>query len=320
MDEFNASRTSIISKLAEYYGSETGDTITKEESEEDGDGSVFWSCESDGEKNASEAEEGVSTLSSQSSISIAAIRRTLTLKEDEVAKEVTLFLERGVTRSSDDNGYIYILCFSNLPGKFKVGFTKKAPESRIKVHKNCYGTLKVIATTEKIPHPYQVEQLLLKEFSNKQYKLKEGCQKCMVFHRELLDVDKETLLRSLEKWTHFVRSNPYGKTGRLTTNAKENLPLPALRSYLGYKPTRRRKSAGPTPKKKGGGQDSQITLLPASKFKSATPTTKSFGVDEIELHPDGLLSALDKLQLTPSVSRRSVSEGVSSGSKDIDQD
>jgi hypothetical protein len=78
-----------------------------------------------------------------------------------------------------------------------------------------------------------VVTLLLTEFSNNRCKLKEVCRSCKVSHQDLLIIDKESLLRSLEKWRAFVESSPYSESGRLTLDAKRRLPLPALKSYLG---------------------------------------------------------------------------------------
>ncbi|OKO94319.1 hypothetical protein PENSUB_11586 [Penicillium subrubescens] len=329
LDEFNTERASIISRLEDYYNMESDDLYTEDEIEEDDETEesilVYDSRvlqydsgqkEPDEEPDALEEKVDASIGSSQSSPLPGVIRRAWTIQDDEVSKDVTWLLEQPVQGNSKIPGWVYIISPPNLPGILKVGYAKTPPYlNRFGDHKKCHGEYKVIAT-KLIPYAYRVEQLLLAEFQNNHYTLKDGCHNCKASHRELLNIDEKSLLRSLKKWIDFVESYPYSKTGTLKPNAKKRLPLPALNSYLGYKGRRPRFSPSPSSGKKGGRQisDSPITPPPRPSFKAATPTTKSVNVDEVELDPDDLCSAMEELQVTPSKDGKRA-KGVISGRK-----
>jgi hypothetical protein len=244
--EFNAKRTISISKLEDDNHFESGDPDTedkigkkeeeKEEEEENhDDGTEESISESESEEqepneelDASEEEENTSILSRLSSSLFEIIR----IQDDKVAEIVTRVLERPVHNKSENPGWIYIISPYDLPGIMKIGFTMKPPVmSRFRTYRKCYGDFEVIAT-RLVPYAVRVEQLLLTEFSNNRCKLKECCHNCKISHRDLLVIDKESLLRSLEKWRAFVESSPYSVSGVLTPDAKRRLPLPALSRYL----------------------------------------------------------------------------------------
>lgn len=327
LDEFSAKRTSIISTLEDYYSLECSYMCSEDEIEEEYEDAGESSFEFNGQKQdpdeepeAYEDEEGVSMLSSQSSFSPRVMRRAPTMQEDEVAKDVTWLLEQPLEGNSKIPGWIYIISPPNLPGILKVGYTKALPDlNRFGDHKKCYGNYQVIATIL-TPYAYRVEQLLLAEFQNNHFTLKGGCHNCRASHRELLNIDKESLLRSLDKWKDFVESSPYNSSGKLKPEARERIPRPALKSYLGYKGRRRPFLRSPASGKKGGtqSQDSQITPPPPHlSFESPTSTTKSISVNEVELSPDDLCRAMEEVQLTPSKNGPRA-KGVFSGRKKND--
>lgn len=316
LDELNAEGTSRSFQFEECHRFESRDTRT-EESEKDRDGieetvhgSDMAEREPDKEEIAFEEEEGVSVLSSQSTVSVGTIRRSFTMQEDEVAKDVTWLLKQPLEGKDWKSGWIYVICPPNLPGKIKVGYTLEHPTlGRFHDHSDCYGEFEKIAM-EYTPFAYRVEQLLLAEFSNKHYKLEVDCQKCKRCHEELLDIDKETLLSSLKKWIAFVKFPCYSRSGLFRTEAESRLPLPASSDYLVCKRPRRRVIRGPTQTKKEGSQDSQITPLPTLDFESPTSAAKYPRVDEVEVDSEVLCSGIEGLQLTPSKSRRRVSKGM----------
>lgn len=310
LNELTEKRDSIIAKLKEYYKLGIDDTHTGENADFadgldlSGNQPHGDKAGSDDEKGASEGGEGVSTLSSQSSLPIGLIRHTLTITKDEVAKDVTCLLESAIETKSKSPGWIYAICPLDLPGIVKVGFTAEPPHlQRFQDHKKCHREFDILMT-KLVPYAYRVEQLVLTEFSNKHYELENGCQnpRCKgTYHKELLDVDRNRLLRCLKKWISFVESYPYNKEGQFTKEAKERLPRPALTSYLGFKkPIRGRTSRSTTPKKKSGNQGSPITPPPIADFTTPTSTTKYSRVNEVELNQDGLCAAVEDLQFTPS--------------------
>ncbi|CEJ62480.1 hypothetical protein PMG11_10977 [Penicillium brasilianum] len=319
LDEFNVIRSLIIRTLEKYYGYENDDTRTEEESEEKDKKDEPFSNESDGEYFEAQeqictseyANEGISTPPSQSPSHIGALRRTFTFDEDRVAKDVTWHVKQPIREKAIASGYVYIISPSNLPGKFKIGHTKDYPElNRLKQHR-CYGDYNVIKT-EYTPYAFRVEQLLLAEFSNKHFTLEDACSKHGVRHKELLEIDEDSLIESLEKWVKFAKSPSYDKkSGELLDKAKTRLPPPASEGYLKCGKQRRRLVASPgskksTPKKEAD-QDGGITPQLTPNFnKSPTPTIKSISVNEVELDSDGLASDFDDLQLSPSRNRRRV--------------
>lgn len=255
-------------------------------------------------------EEGVSNLSCQPSSPARVRRHRTTIPEDEVAKEVTLLLKEPAKCKSEKVGWIYVIRLPKLSGMFKVGFTGKPPEHRFTKHIKCHPEFEVI-TTRLIPYAYRVEQLILKEFSNNHWEMENGCPKCEgTFHRELLDVDQKTLLRSLEKWITFVESNPYNKSGNLTKEAREDLPRPASQSYLKCKPSCLWTPPRSSAKKKPESQDFLVTPPRGPNFKPAALTAKSPRVNEViidsDIDSDDLRSSMEGLQVTPSKPKRKV--------------
>ncbi|CAI7585775.1 unnamed protein product [Penicillium manginii] len=299
LNEFTAKQASIILRLAKYYNLRIEDTVIGESQESD---------DEDDEQNLNVTEEGdtleeddeeISIVASQSSSSLIFIRRTAIRAEDEVAKSVTRLLQQPIEKESQNSnsGWIYIISPLAMPGKFKVGHTtQKDPQlRRFPDHKRCHGEFKVLVT-KLVPYAFRVEQLILKELYNQQLGKK--------FHREIVGVDQEILLRCFEKWVEFVESCPYSNLGVLTKEAKEALPRPALKIHLSSKPTSRR-STGSTPRNKEGSQSSPST---PSKTNLKVPTSAQKNMRAHYTEPDqddsGLSSMIANLHLTPSKSER----------------
>ncbi|KAJ5602088.1 hypothetical protein N7510_011622 [Penicillium lagena] len=303
--EFYTTRTQVISRLERYYNLEIDDTHPEDEIGDEEQpfphGSNGREGEVQDEKYASEAEEDVSILSSQSPSQIRAIRRSLTFDENEVAKYVTWVLRQRVEGNAAKYGWVYVIRPCNLSGKFKIGYTLDNPhQGRLKYHKNCYGDFDVIKT-KLTPYAFRVEQLLLAEFSNRQYTLEDVCPKHRTRHKELLDIDQANLLESLKKWVDFAKSPSYDKnSGKLLAEAISKLPPPSSKEYLKCGRPRRRVSTNPTPLKKQGDQNFQVTPPPALTFRDPTSTAKSCQVDAVELDPDELLSKLEDFEISSS--------------------
>ncbi|CAI7565703.1 unnamed protein product [Penicillium bialowiezense] len=212
LDDFREKRAFITAKLEESYKTGIGHTRAGESGDEKDE---FDSSDmrTSSDENGSDDEESlfiqkqdVSRLSGHSSSPIRVVRPTLTFSESEVAKAVSCLLERPIENKSKEHGHIYVIRPVDLHGKLKVGFSIKHPEiSRFRKHEKCYRKFEILMT-KLIPYAYRVEQLVLTELFNKRCAF--DCQKCESTHKELLDIDKESLLKCLDKWSSFVESRP----------------------------------------------------------------------------------------------------------------
>jgi hypothetical protein len=138
--------------------------------------------------------------------------------------------------------------------------------------------------SECIPYAYRVEQLVLAELSRVHCELATKCAKCDNAHREWLQIDQETLLKTVNKWIEFVNTDPYSPQGKLRRKAV--LPLPALSR-------RRRPSSNATPTKKGKGKSSQ-TPPPDPRFKAPEVTAMGLDSDGSASDPEDCASASHK--------------------------
>jgi hypothetical protein len=307
LNEFTANQASIIVGLAKYYNLGINDTVSGESQNSDDEDDEKDLNLTEEEDTSGEDEEEISVLARQTSSPLtSSMYHTSILATDEIAKDVTCLLQKPIDLKSNDAkpGWIYVISPLAMPGTFKVGYTLKQPQQdRFLKHKQCHGEFEVLIE-KLVPHAHRVEQLLLKEFYNQELRKKCENPKCFRVHREILGVDQEILLRCLEKWIEFVESRPYSKQGVLTKKAKEHLPPPALKSYLGCKPTSRR-STGSTPKNKGG---SQSSLNTPSKTNLKVPTSAQKDMRAHYTEPDQddseISSMIANFHLTPSKSER----------------
>jgi len=255
-------------------------------------------------------EEGGSLLSDQSALppEFRAIRRAATMDEDAVANHVTWLVKKPLEGPLGlILGYVYVISPPSLPGIFKIGFTVQHPKLKRHVkHNGCYGEVDLIskAYTE---YAYRVEQLLLAEFSNKHYQLEVRCQKCKHSHRELLAVDKETLLKCLKKWVEFIALPANDMSGLLLAEAQSRIPPPRSKEF--FRCGRPKRS--PISAKKGDSQDPQTALAPSLDFGAATSIKKYSEVEEGEVDLDKLCSEVENIHLTPSkpANRRKSGQG-----------
>ncbi|KAJ5438024.1 uncharacterized protein N7458_009022 [Penicillium daleae] len=246
------------------------------------------------------AAEGVSVVSNEPP-PVRIIRRANTMEPDAVAQDVTWLLKQPLDGPLNlEPGYIYVICPPGLPGIFKIGYTLQHPElGRLNKHDECYGEVELIAK-EFTEYVHRVEQLLLAEFSNNHYQLEGRCHNCDHSHRELLKVDKKTLLRSLKKWVKFIESPAYDRSGLLLTEAQSRIPRPASKKFLRCERPKRSSPGGPNSAKKGEGQKFQTTSPRRLDFEAPTPTKQYPEVGEAEINPDEICPDFDNLHLTPS--------------------
>ncbi|KAF3396478.1 hypothetical protein F1880_007352 [Penicillium rolfsii] len=149
--------------------------------------------------------------------------------DDQIAVRVTKLLESNLGDNDWRMGFIYVIAHPRAEGMYKVGYTtsKKHPNAgRFADHERCYPELKVVKCRS-IPRARRFEQVILAEFSREHHELQETCTHCKRAHKEWLKIDKETLLKSLEKWATFADSHdPYDDEGRFKNDI--DLPSPAL--------------------------------------------------------------------------------------------
>ena len=120
-----------------------------------------------------------------------------------------------------------------------------------------------------------------RNFPTNHYQLDVRCQKCKHSHRELLAVDKETLLKSLKKWVEFIALPAYDISGLLLAEAQSRIPPPGSKKLLRCARPKR----SPNSAKKGDSQDSQTALAPSLDFRAATSIKKYSEVENIHLTP-----------------------------------
>lgn len=146
------------------------------------------------------------------------------IEDSEVAENVTKLLESKLKVLDAYCGWIYVFS-TDAEGMLKIGFTTRPPRvHRLPTHMYCYKPITEVMS-ELIPYARRVEQLVLAELENKQYKLVK-CR-CGSAHVEWLMIDEETLIRTVRKWVEFVQTFPYSANGILKADAV--LPSPALK-------------------------------------------------------------------------------------------
>lgn len=151
------------------------------------------------------------------------------MTDEQIAAKVTMLLESDLGDKDRNMGFIYVIAHPRVEGMFKVGYTtsRKHPnDGRFVSHKRCYPELKVVQSRS-IPRARRFEQVILAEFSREHCELQEKCTCCKRAHKEWLEINEETLLKSLEKWATFADNHDlYDDDGRFKNDI--NLPSPAL--------------------------------------------------------------------------------------------
>ena len=146
--------------------------------------------------------------------------------KQQVSLKVTNKLLEPLTETDQQSGFLYLISHPRESSMFKVGHTKNT-EKRFGNHKRCYEDFKAIKK-EFIPYVRRIEQLIITEFSAKQYKLKEKCQRCDKCHKEWIKASEAKLIKSFNKWVKFAKSDkrPYDKNGFFKSGVA--LPSPAM--------------------------------------------------------------------------------------------
>lgn len=186
----------------------------------------------------------------------------------EVQLNVTCELLKPLTEHDKKDGFIYLISHPREPKMFKVGHTTDL-EARFGNHKRCYEEFSAVKK-DRIPYAHRIEQLIIAEFSLKHYKLKEKCKRCDTSHKEWLQVSKENLVRSFNKWVAFAKADkrPYDENGRFKSRTVA-LPSPAM----DFKPPT------PTPKK---GAPRRSDVAPSQEASPSKPDRSKPGIRIIQ--------------------------------------
>jgi hypothetical protein len=151
------------------------------------------------------------------------------ITDEQIAEKVTMLLESDLGDKDGNMGFIYVIAHPRVKGMYKVGYTtwRKHPnDGRFVAHKRCYPELKAVISRS-IPRARRFEQVILAEFSREHCELQEKCTCCKRAHKEWLNINEETLLKSLEKWATFADNHDlYDNDGRFKNDI--DLPSPAL--------------------------------------------------------------------------------------------
>ncbi|KAJ5385087.1 hypothetical protein N7517_002998 [Penicillium concentricum] len=185
---------------------------------------------------------------------------------------VTAELLKPLGETDRKSGYIYLISHPREPKMFKIGFSTEL-ERRFDEHRRCYEKFSKVAS-DFIPYVRRIEQLIIIEFSLKHYRLKEKCTSCHKTHKEWLQVNKATLLKSFNKWVQFAKAleSPYDKEGNFKTKTVA-LPPPAMNF----------KSRSPTPTKKGSRRRSDIAPSQESTPSKAAPVKSDIRIIDEEI-------------------------------------
>ncbi|KAJ5118323.1 Major facilitator superfamily domain general substrate transporter [Penicillium atrosanguineum] len=209
----NKTKRHLLQRLRELYDTEAGDgsegaVSEQDESEEDDE----FEEDHDNEDLANE----ISVCSFESSFIFESYHKNTT--QEQVTRKVTALAKRPLGKISKYTGYIYL--FSTIyPGMVKIGYSKLHPKvQRLSSHRGCYQVIDMI-WEKSTSNAFRVEQFVLAELSSVHGKLKEKCQKCKTHHREWLQIERETLERTILKWIAFVDTQPYTRQGMLKKNA-----------------------------------------------------------------------------------------------------
>ncbi|PTB38239.1 hypothetical protein M441DRAFT_60499 [Trichoderma asperellum CBS 433.97] len=106
-------------------------------------------------------------------------------------------------------GVVYILEHKDNPSLFKIGWSSKSAEERLKQPNNCYGiNTKVIYETQRFagaPHAEKLAQVILRHANIRVL----SCEKCKGGHREWFSANGETVRRTVMQVEEFVQMPAY---------------------------------------------------------------------------------------------------------------
>lgn len=106
-------------------------------------------------------------------------------------------------------GVVYVLEHKDNPSLFKIGWSSKSAEERLKQPNNCYGVnTKVIYETQRFsgaPHAEKLAQVILRHANIRVL----SCEMCKGGHREWFSAQRETVRQTVKQVEEFVQMPAY---------------------------------------------------------------------------------------------------------------
>lgn len=139
-----------------------------------------------------------------------------------IASNIFNILKTTPSKRVSSRGYVYIISLNDSSGLFKVGYSTKKTEQRMRSHEKCHGNIKLI-NDSKTAWAGRIESLVHAELMQYQHIQTRKCQ-CGVAHRELFSCGLKEIKESLYKWMDFFMDHPdpYNENGPF----KKNVVLP----------------------------------------------------------------------------------------------
>lgn len=153
--------------------------------------------------------------------------RAQTMKSMESFVEGAVMANLG-KQEIEKAGRIYIYWFPGNFGYLKIGVTSRAVEVRLREWENkcSHKTLLDHITTLPVPHVFRVEKIVQASLRDRRRK-EMGCTGCGRCHDEWFEVFKQEAIAEVEKWSGWMRSNPYEELAngewRLKKGEKANI-------------------------------------------------------------------------------------------------
>lgn len=110
-------------------------------------------------------------------------------------------------------GYIYIMAADSRPGFMKIGFSKDEPIVREKKIRECFPDVRLVASTNLIPHAQKVERLVHTELL---YLCRWfDCEVCGKQHEEWFETSQNLAVQVVYRWSAWMACSPYDQQGAL---------------------------------------------------------------------------------------------------------
>ncbi|KAH0541624.1 hypothetical protein FGG08_003914 [Glutinoglossum americanum] len=172
------------------------------------------------------------------------------------------------------DGEIYAYKTSRYPGLIKIGYTKNASRERAKAWGQGCGYKATVLYPKapnggvRLPHAHRAESLIMAELGYCRKRLP-PCMECARQHEEWFEIELESMVEIIEKWSLWILRRPYQETGGVwrlkmhLCNILDRLerypdisPKPYERKLIPQFP--RRPPTGGLPRKRSGGYAKKV--------------------------------------------------------------
>ena len=185
-------------------------------------------------------------------------------------------------REIKHEGLIYIYWFPGNFGHIKIGVTSLSVEKRLQEwerqckHKTYLAFPLTEGDRQPIPHVYRVEKIVQAELRNCRKKEISciGCRKC---HNEWFECSKETAILAIQKWSAWMRKNPYEELADDVWRLKEKQRQSVKSLCQSPPPANQQRSASTSHLKQREERNRRLSVSPHShrRSKSAEPLRRS---------------------------------------------